>query len=69
MKSERNRFIMQRDLARPGFLGYRVAEPKRDNLAFRIFQPIVKLHGPVICHKNGNSMGFQNMSDFKMSDH
>ena len=48
---------------------YRVAEPKRDNMLFKIFQPIVRLHGRVICHMNGNFVGFQNMSDIKMSDH
>ena len=31
-------------------------------------QPIVRLHGRVICHMNGNFVGFQNMYDFKMSD-
>ena len=32
-------------------------------------QPIIRLHGSVICHMNGNFVSFQNMCEFKRSDH
>ena len=36
---------------------------------YRISQPVWTLNRHVICHLNGNFVGFQNMYDFKMSDH
>ena len=48
---------------------YRVGEPKRDKMLYRNAQPIVRLHGRLRCHMNGNFVGFQNMRDFKISDH
>ena len=48
---------------------YRVAELKRDNMLFKIFQPKVRLYGHVICHMNGNFVGFHNMCNIKRSDH
>ena len=29
----------------------------------------LRLHRGIICHLNGNFVGFQNMYDFKRSDH
>ena len=48
---------------------YRVGHLKSEKIRYRNAKPIVRLHGRVICHMNGNFVGFQNMSDFKMSDH
>ena len=47
---------------------YKVGHLKSEKMFYRNAQPIEKLHCRVICHVNGNFVGFQNMSDFKMSD-
>ena len=35
---------------------------------YRNSQPIISLHGSVICHMNGNFVSFQNMCEFERSD-
>ena len=47
---------------------YTVGQLKSEKNRYRHAQPIVRLHCRVICHMNGNFVGFQNMSDFKISD-
>ena len=37
-------------------------------LLLQYAQPIMSLHGDVICHMNGNFVSFQNMCEFKRSD-
>ena len=47
-----------------------VCERRIDALGFyRNAQSIISLHGSVICHMNGNFVSFQNMCEFKRSDH
>ena len=37
-------------------------------LLLQYAQPIMNIHGDVICHMNGNFVSFQNMCEFKRSD-
>ena len=48
---------------------YTVRQPNLHKLANKQAQSIVSQHGGVICLMNGNFVGFQNMCDFKISDH
>ena len=48
---------------------YRVVHPKSDIGVYIKAKSIVRLHGHVMCHINGNFVGFQNMYDLKMSDY
>ena len=50
-------------------LPYTVRQPNLHKLVNEQAQSIVRLHGRVICHMNENFVGFQNMCDFKTSDH
>ena len=50
------------------FMPYKVGHLKSEKNLYRNAKPKVSLHGRIICHMNGNFVGFQNMSDFKMSD-
>ena len=47
---------------------YTVRQPNLHKFVNEQAQSIVRLHGSVICHMNGNFVGFQNMCDFRMSD-
>ena len=48
---------------------YRVVHPKSDIGVYIKVKSLVRLHGHVMCHINGNFVGFQNMYDLKMSDY
>ena len=47
---------------------YTVRQSNLHKLVHEQAQSIQMLHGSVICHMNGNFVGFQNMCDFKSSD-
>ena len=38
---------------------YRVGHLKSEKILYRNAQPIMRLHGRVICHMNGNFVSFQ----------
>ena len=47
-----------------------VCERRNDTVGFLVTAQLrLRLHRGIICHLNGNFVGFQNMYDFKRSDH